>query len=123
MKMQKRTLIGAALLVAVGIIFGALLVMSFNNVRPGFGFSGARVELGGPAPIGKADLNLMATQNAFIRVSKSVTPTVVSVTVTTTPKIGAPFFFHNFQFNFPEPAGKGSRIGSHRYFRRLYNHQ
>lgn len=111
--MHKRTLIGAALLVAVGVIFGALLVMSFNGVDSSFGFSGEKVKLGGPAPIARADINLMATQNAFIAVSKAVTPTVVSVTVTTTPENSAPFFFHNFQFNFPEPQpekGVGSGV-------------
>ena len=113
--MRKRTLIGAALLVAVGVIFGALLVTSFNGVGSSFGYTGEKVKLGGPAPLSSADVNLMATQNAFVTIAKSVTPTVVSVTVTSTPKSKTPDipFFHYFQFNVPEPQpekGMGSGV-------------
>jgi serine protease Do len=110
--MRKRTLLGAALLVAVGVVFGAFLVMSFNGVGRSFSFSGDKVKLGGPAPAVSADMNLMSTQRAFIAVAKAVTPTVVSVTVKTKPKSGIPFF-HNFQFNLPEPQpekGVGSGV-------------
>ncbi len=102
--MRKRTLLGAALLVAVGVVFGALLVMSFNGVGSSFGFSGEKVALGGPAPISKGDMNLLATQNAFIAISKAVTPAVVSVNVTIAPKVKGPDipFFPNFHFNFPQ---------------------
>jgi Do/DeqQ family serine protease len=110
--MRRRTILGAALLVAVGIVFGAFLVMSFNGVGRSFSFPGQKVKLGGPAPVVNTDLNLMTTQRAFIAVAKAVTPTVVSVTVTTKPKNNIPFF-HNFQFNFPEPQpekGMGSGV-------------
>ncbi len=110
--MRRRTLLGAALLVAVGIVFGAFLVMSFNGVGPSFSFQGGKIKLGGPAPIVKADFNLLSTQQAFVAISKAVTPTVVSVTVTTKPKSSIPFF-HNFQFNLPEPQpekGMGSGV-------------
>jgi serine protease Do len=110
--MRKRTLLGAALLVAVGIVFGAFLVMSFNGVGTSFSFQGEKVKLGGPAPVVSTDLNLMSTQRAFVSVAKAMTPTVVSVTVTTKLKSSIPFF-HNFQFNFPEPQpekGMGSGV-------------
>ncbi len=113
--MRKRTLVGAALLVLVGVVFGALLVMSFNGVGETFGYSGETVKLGGPAPVPAGDINLLETQNAFIEISKAVTPTVVSVTVTSTPKSKMPDipFFHNFQFNIPNPQpekGMGSGV-------------
>lgn len=113
--MRKRTLIGAALLVAVGIVFGALFVMSFNRVGDTFGFSGETVKLGGPAPIEAGDMNVLSMQDAFIEISKDVKPAVVSVTVTSTPKAKMPDipFFHNFQFNFPNPQpekGMGSGV-------------
>lgn len=110
--MRRRTLLGAALLVAVGIVFGAFLVMSFNGVGTSFSFQGEKVKLGGPTPIVSTDFNLMSTQKAFVAVAKAVTPTVVSVTVTTKPKSNIPFF-HNFQFNLPEPQpeqGMGSGV-------------
>ncbi|HEY9167697.1 MAG TPA: Do family serine endopeptidase [Candidatus Kryptonia bacterium] len=113
--MRSRTLIGAALLVAVGVVFGALLVTSFNGVGPSFGFSGEKVRLGGPAPLGKTDMNLMATQEAFVKIAKAVTPTVVSVTVISTPKSKMPDipFFHDFQFKMPDQQpekGMGSGV-------------
>ncbi len=113
--MRKRTLLGAALLVAVGVVFGALLVMNFNGVETSFGFSGERVALGGAAPLSRGDVNLLATQNAFIAISKAVTPAVVSVNVTIEPKAKAPNvpFFHDFHFNFPQPQpekGIGSGV-------------
>ncbi len=110
--MHKRTILGAALLVAVGVVFGAFLVMSFNGVGAGFSFPGEKVKLGGPAPVVSDDLNLMATQKAFVAIAKAVTPAVVSVYVTTKPKNSIPFF-HNFQFNLPEPQperGMGSGV-------------
>ena len=110
--MRSRTLLGAGLLVAIGIVFGAFLVMSFNGVGKTFGFQGESVKLGGPAPAVKGDINLMSTQRAFIEIAKAVTPTVVSVTVTTKPKSIIPYF-HNFQFNLPQPepeTGMGSGV-------------
>lgn len=114
--MGKRTLVGAALLVAVGIVFGALFMMSFNTTGESFGYSGRTVKLGGPAPIRSGTaIDMTAMQNAFVEISKAVTPVVVSVTVTTTPKSKVPDipFFHNFQFNLPNPRpekGMGSGV-------------
>lgn len=113
--MHKRTLLGAAFLVLIGAVFGGLFVMSFNGVGETFGFSGKRVMLGGPAPISRANLNLLATQQAFVEVAKDVTPAVVSVTVISTPKSNSPDlpFFHNFQFRLPQPQpekGTGSGV-------------
>ncbi len=110
--MRSRTLLGAALLVAIGIVFGAFLVMSFNGVGRTFSFQGEAVKLGGPPPAVRDDINLMSTQRAFIEIAKAVTPTVVSVTVTTKPKSIIPYF-HNFQFNLPQPepeTGMGSGV-------------
>ncbi len=115
--MGKRTIIGAALLVMVGVVFGALLVMSFDGVGETFGYTGMEVKLGGPAPIRSSNMgmNMLSLQNAFIEISKAVTPAVVSVTVTSTPKNRMPDlpFFHDFQFNIPNPQpekGMGSGV-------------
>ena len=114
--MGKRTLVGAALLVAVGVVFGALFMMSFNGAGESFGYSGTAVKLGGPPPIkAGTTIDMMAMQNTFIQISKAVKPVVVSVTVISTPKSKVPDipFFHNFQFNLPNPApekGMGSGV-------------
>ncbi|MCL5021116.1 MAG: hypothetical protein M1339_05530, partial [Bacteroidetes bacterium] len=108
--------LGAAFLVLIGAVFGGLFVMSFNGVGETFGFSGKRVMLGGPAPISRANLNLLATQQAFVEVAKDVTPAVVSVTVISTPKSNSPDlpFFHNFQFRLPtEPEGFTDPVKTH----------
>ena len=115
--MGKRTVIGSALLVMVGVVFGALLIMSFNGVGETFGYTGREVKLGGPAPIQSSavGMNMLSMQNAFIEISKAVTPAVVSVTVISTPKNKMPDlpFFHDFQFNIPNPQpekGMGSGV-------------
>ncbi len=113
--LRKRTLLGAALLVAIGVVFGALFVMSFNGVGDTLGITGKKIKLGGDAPIPRADVNLLATQQAFIEVAKDVTPAVVSVTVISTPQSSSPDipFFHNFQFHLPQPQpekGTGSGV-------------
>lgn len=113
--MRKRSLIGAALLLIVGVIFGAMLAMSSNRTEASSGFAGEKVKLGGPPPITKVSQDLLKMQDGFIAVAEAVTPTVVSVTVTSTPKAkdfqGLPFW-HDFQFKLPEPKPeKGSGSG------------
>lgn len=114
--MGKRTFVGAVLLVTVGVVFGALFVTGFNQVGGSSAYSGAPVKLGGPTPIhAGGDIDMMSMQNAFISISKAVTPAVVSVTVISTPKNKMPDipFFHNFQFNIPNPGpqkGMGSGV-------------
>ena len=81
--MSKKSILVALFLIAVGIVIGALIV---SNTPQGIGLTLAagegKVKLGASAPpiSGSADLKL--SPNTFVAVAKAVTPTVVSITVT-----------------------------------------
>ncbi len=96
------------LLIVVGIVFGMVLVSNFGGaIRPGFA-GDPQVKLGAATPIKDADFDPKALSRAFVAVSKAVTPTVVSITVTTkakSPSGEMNEFFHFFgpEFKTPEP--------------------
>ncbi|MDH3252884.1 MAG: Do family serine endopeptidase, partial [Ignavibacteria bacterium] len=116
--MSKKSVLIALGLIMVGIVFGSLLVSNFSG-GVGFGVAGGTgdIKLGGPTPITEASLDLQKASESFVAVSKAVTPTVVSITVTTAAgKSDVPQdFFHFFGPNFksPEPQpsqGAGSGV-------------
>ncbi len=116
--MQNKSVISALFLIAVGIIFGVILVTGLNN---GIEFSMAGnnpVQLGVPSPIKVSDSNIQFYTQPFVEVSKVVTPTVVSINVTSksSGKSGEfKDYYHFFgpDFKFPEPQpqqGAGSGV-------------
>ena len=116
--MSKKSVLAAVFLIFVGIVFGVVLVSSFRGgVEPGFA-GDHQVKLGAPVPIKNPDFDAKGLSKAFIDVSKAVTPTVVSITVTTKAKVkpdGVDEFFHFFgpDFKFKEPEqqqGAGSGV-------------
>src|ERR1051326_3569408 len=88
--MSKKSILAAIFLILIGILFGAILVSSFRSGMPvELGFAGdPQVKLGAPSQIKNPDYDPKALSRAFIQVSKAVTPTVVSITVTTKAKGG-----------------------------------
>ncbi len=123
--MTKKSVLAAMLLIVVGIVFGAVLVTNFSGViRPGFA-GDPQVKLGAATPIKDADFDPKALSRAFVAVSKAVSPTVVSITVTTkakSPSGDMNDFFHFFgpEFKTPEPeqsqaAGSGVLISPDGY--------
>ena len=116
--MSKKSVLAAIFLIFMGIIFGAVLVSSFHGgVEPGFA-GDPQVKLGAPSQIKNLSSDTKGLSKAFIEVSKAVTPTVVSITVTTKGKEkpeGMDEFFHffgpDFKFKEPEPQqGAGSGV-------------
>ena len=117
--MSKKSVLAAVFLIFVGIVFGVVLVSSFRGgVEPGFA-GDQQVKLGAPTPIKNPDYDPKALSKAFIEVSKVVSPTVVSITVTTKAKKHSSNdmndFFHFFGPDFkapdPEPTqGAGSGV-------------
>jgi serine protease Do len=110
--MSKKSVLLAIGLITIGIVFGALLVSNL-------GYAGGRgdVKLGGPVPVTDANVDLQKANANFIAVSKAVTPTVVSITVTTTGKESSmpQDFFHFFGPNNRSPnpmpsQGAGSGV-------------
>jgi serine protease Do len=104
--MNKKSILAAIFLIFIGIIFGAVLVSNFHGgITPGFA-GDPQVKLGAPAPIKDVDFDPKALSKAFIQVSKAVSPTVVSITVTTKAKSSSNDmneFFHFFGPDFKVP--------------------
>ncbi|MEE9288060.1 MAG: Do family serine endopeptidase [Bacteroidota bacterium] len=117
---SKKSVLAAVFLISVGIIFGGVLVSSFDSTVE-FGHAGNRpsqVELGASRPPVQGDADLQIASKAFVEVAKAVTPTVVSITVRTTGKDpsedmeGFRFFFGpDFpRFEHPPQQGTGSGV-------------
>ncbi len=85
--MLKKYMVASVLLVAAGIVLGAILVSSFGNgVDIGLAVGGDDVKLGGSAPIALQQPSVKALSDNFAAVSRAVTPSVVAITTTTTAK-------------------------------------
>jgi len=106
--MKSKGLLGAVVLVVVGIIFGAILVSGFGLVRPSY----ADIQLGALNPPVNLNADASSFSKAFIEVAKKVTPQIVQITVIakTKGKRRQNFFFPFFQ-NLPKvEEGLGSGI-------------
>ena len=72
-----KSIIGATVLIVLGIIMGALLVTGFGVVRPSF----ADVTLGTKTAPVTLDANASSFSKAFIEVAQKVTPQIVQIEV------------------------------------------
>ncbi len=117
---NKKAILTSLVLIAVGIIFGVILVSNFSTgVDLGFARSAGDVKLGGPRPIAQENPSLKAISDNFTAVAKAVTPSVVAINVTTSGKSSGKDmpndFFHFFgpDFKMPEQGptqGFGSGV-------------
>ncbi len=113
---MKRSIIAAFFFITIGIIFGAVLVSDFDGVDLGFAQQ-KQIKLGADKLPTKADLNLQAANDAFVKVSKEATPSVVSIVVTTKVRKlegrEREFFknFPDFRFHQPDEQSQGSGSG------------
>ncbi|MCK7517707.1 MAG: S1C family serine protease [Ignavibacteriales bacterium] len=106
--MKVKGILGAVALVAVGILFGALLVSGFGLVRPGW----ADINLGATNPPVNLDADATSFSKAFIEVAEKVTPTIVQISVVAErDNPHKDFFFFPFDDKLPkEQQGSGSGI-------------
>lgn len=107
--MSKRTVLAAISLISVGIIFGAIVVSSFSGIS--LSLAGPNVEFNTTPPF-TPSADVLSLNETFTKVSSTVTPSVVFITVTArTSANRTPF--HDF-FNIPdgprETQGSGSGI-------------
>lgn len=99
--MTKKSIFVSLFLITIGIILGALLVSSSTD-GVGLGLAGGRdeIKLGASSPpITTGSVDLKGASNTFIAISKAVTPTVVSINVTSSGKKRGNMpqdFFHFF---------------------------
>ncbi len=105
--MNYKGILGAVLLIFVGIIFGAILVSGFGVVRPSL----ADVNLGAANPPVNLDADATSFSKAFIEVADKVTPTIVQITVVSERENPhSDFFFFPFKDLPKEQRGSGSGI-------------
>jgi serine protease Do len=105
--MNYKGILGAAVLIFVGIIFGAILVSGFGVVRPSL----ADINLGASKPPVNLDADATSFSKAFIEVAEKVTPTIVQVTVVSERENPhEDFFFFPFKDMPKEQRGSGSGI-------------
>ena len=105
--MNYKGILGAVVLVFVGIIFGAILVSGFGVVRPSL----ADVNLGAANPPVNLDADATSFSKAFIEVADKVTPTIVQITVVSERENPhSDFFFFPFKDLPKEQRGSGSGI-------------
>lgn len=105
--MNYKGILGAAVLILIGIIFGAILVSGFGVVRPSF----ADISLGAAKPPVNLDADATSFSKAFIEVAEKVTPTIVQVSVVSERENPhADFFFFPFKDMPKEQRGSGSGI-------------
>lgn len=107
--MKFKNIKGTALLLAIGFVFGAVLIYGFSWARPKVG----NVKIGADKPP-VTDFNYKEFSRPFIEVSKKVTPSIVQIEVNAEVKTSERdlFFFFPFkEFNIPkEQRGSGSGV-------------
>lgn len=105
--MKYKGVLGALVLVFIGIIFGAILVSGFGVVRPSL----ADINLGAANPPVNLDADATSFSKAFIEVAEKVTPTIVQITVVSEKENPhSDFFFFPFKDMPKEQKGSGSGI-------------
>ena len=105
--MNYKGILGAVVLIFVGIIFGAILVSGFGVVRPSL----ADINLGAANPPVNLDADATSFSKAFIEVAEKVTPTIVQVSVVSEKdNPHSDFFFFPFKDMPKEQRGSGSGI-------------
>lgn len=76
--MKNKNILGVLSLLFIGAVFGAILVSSFGYVRP----SMAEVQIGDTEPpVSKVEVDAQAFNDAFVKVSEAVTPSIVQIRV------------------------------------------
>lgn len=105
--MKNKSVVGALVLLVVGIIFGAILVSGFGLVRPSL----ADINLGASTPPVNLDADATSFSKAFIEVAEKVTPTIVQVSVVSERENPhSDFWFFPFKDLPKEQKGSGSGI-------------
>ncbi|MFI5144284.1 MAG: Do family serine endopeptidase [Ignavibacteria bacterium] len=111
--MSKKSIIAAGFVVLLSLIFGAVLIANFSGVK--LVRSDSQIEFNTTPPIKSPNQDMKSINDAFVEICKAVTPTVVSITVKTTPKKNEEpddqgfHFFFGPDFKMPD---QGPQIGS-----------
>lgn len=116
--MSRKSIIAAGFIVMFALIFGAVLIANFSGMK--LVHSNSQVEFNTTPPLKYVNPEMKSLNEAFVEISKVVTPTVVSITVKSDLKKdnkddeNNPFhFFFGPDFKMPEQKpemGSGSGV-------------
>jgi serine protease Do len=81
--MSRKSVIAAGFVVMLALIFGAVLIANFSGVK--LVRSDTQIEFNTTPPL-KPNNDIKSLNDAFVDISKTVTPTIVSIVVKTEPK-------------------------------------
>lgn len=81
--MSRKSVIAAGFVVMLALIFGAVLIANFSGVK--LVRSDTQIEFNTTPPL-KTNSDIKSLNDAFVDISKTVTPTIVSIVVKTEPK-------------------------------------
>ncbi|MBU2446159.1 MAG: Do family serine endopeptidase [Bacteroidetes bacterium] len=95
--MNRNKLFASIALVLIGIVFGVVLVSGFGYVKNGH----SSAQIGANNPLVAVNADAQKLSEAFIEVSKAVTPTVVSIEVSGEKKVDIPDDHRDFFKDFP----------------------
>lgn len=110
--MSRKSIIAAGFVVMFALIFAAVLIANFSGVK--LLHSDTQIEFNTTPPL-KPNTDIKSLNDAFVDISKAVTPTVVSIVVKTEPKKNNPqddegfHFFFGPDFKMPD---QGPEMGS-----------
>jgi len=105
--MSKKAIIFSGLLLVAALSFGGLLIASFGNVKQIVASS--QIDFKTTPPIQTPNTQLQSLNDAFVEISKSVTPTVAYIETVTTGQ--GNMDMESFPFPFGNPGGKSSGSG------------
>jgi serine protease Do len=113
--MSKKSIIVSALLVVVVLFFTAILVANFSGIKKLV--AGSQIDFKTDTPV-TANQNIKGLNDAFVEISKAVTPSVVFIDVTTSAKKSDDkndksfeyFFGPDFKMDQPPQHGSGSGV-------------
>lgn len=81
--MSRKSIIAAGFVVMLALIFGAVLIANFSGVK--LVRSDSQIEFNTTPPL-KTNNDIKSLNDAFVDISRTVTPTIVSIVVKTEPK-------------------------------------
>lgn len=113
--MSKKSIVASVLLVLSSLIFAVLLIANFSNVKNLIAHS--QIDFKTDPPVKTAGTDIKGLNDAFVEISKAVTPSVVYIDVTTAPSKNNEqdknfqfFFGPDFKMDEPPMHGTGSGV-------------
>lgn len=114
--MSKKSIIASAFAVVAVLFFSAILIANFSGIKRLI--AGSQIDFKTDPPISTTNPNIKGLNDAFVEISKAVTPSVVFIDVTTDAKKSTDkndkafeyFFGPDFKMDQPPQHGSGSGV-------------